>query len=153
MLNNLSKDVKIVRIKPDGSTYAVAAGAADITSEIVDTSGFDAVQFMVGFGAITSGAATSIKAQQDTDSAGGTMADIAGTSITVADTDDNKIAVSDIIRPGERYLRLKVLRATQNSVVDFALALLYGARNAPVTHDSTTVITPETHNTPAEGTA
>jgi len=152
MLKNLSKDVKIVRLKPDASGWTVAAGTSNVASDIIDMAGFDAVQFMVGFGAITSGAATSINVQQGAVSTLSDAADLAGTSITVADTDDNKVAVTEIIRPAERYLRLEILRATQNSAVDFALALLYGARNVPVTHDSATVITPEVHNTPAEGT-
>lgn len=149
---NLTKATKTVRLKPDGSTFAVAAGAADITSDEVDMSGFDAVRFIQGFGAITSGAATSMKAQQDTVTGMATAADIAGSSITIADTHDNKIAIIDIIRPLERFVRVKTLRATQNSVIDFLIAELYRANSEPVTQDST-VLSAETSASPAEGTA
>lgn len=149
---DLSNAVKTIRIKPDASGFTVAAGAADVNSDIVDTAGYDGIRFIVGFGAIVSGAATSIRVQQDADSAGATMADLAGTSITVSDTNDNKMAISDIIRPQKRYLRVTTKRATQNSTVDFALAELYRARNMPVTQDAT-VISAEIALTPLEGTA
>ena len=149
---NLSKAVKTIRLKPDGSTYAVAAGAADITSDEVDTAGFDAVRFIQGFGAITTGAVTSFKAQQDTVTGMATAADIAGSSITVTDAHDNKVAIIDIIRPQERFLRVKTLRATQNSVVDFLIAELYQARSEPITDDAS-VLSVEVSLSPAEGTA
>lgn len=149
---NLTKATKTIRLKPDGSGYTVVAGAADVTSDEVDTQGYDAVRFIQGFGAITSGAATSMKAQQDTVTGMGSAADIEGSLITVADTHDNKIAIIDIIRPRERFVRVKTLRATQNSVIDFLIAELYRASTEPVTQD-TTVLSAETSASPAEGTA
>lgn len=149
---NLSKNIVTKRIKPDASGWTVAAGAADVNSDIVDTAGYDGVRFIAGFGAIVAGAATSIKVQQDTAAGGGTMADLLGSAIAVADSDDNKIAVTEIFRPRERYVRLTTLRATQNSTIDFVLVELHGPRGLPVTQDST-VIAAETHISPAEGTA
>ena len=149
---NLTKATKTIRLKPDASGWTVAAGQTNVNSDIVDTAGFDAVRFKVAFGAITSGAATSIKVQQGAAAAMGDAADILGTSITVADTNDNKIAISDIIRPLERYVRVSTLRATQDSVIDFAIAELYRAASEPVTQD-TTILSAETAASPAEGTA
>ncbi len=146
---NLSKNVKITRVK-----VAQAAGTSDITSDAVDMAGFDSVLFLVHFGAITSGAVTSIKAQQDTSSGMSGAADLTGTSVTVADTDDNKIFGIDIHAPRERYVQCVVDRGTQNAVVDSITAIQYNKIGvAPTTHDSTTVGTIEQHTSPAEGTA
>lgn len=54
---------KVVRLKADGTNYTAAAGASNINSEVLDTQGFDGVRFLVGWGAITSGGAQSIKVQ------------------------------------------------------------------------------------------
>ena len=150
---NLSKATKTIRLKPDASGWTVVAGTSDVNSDIVDTQGFDACRFIVGFGTITSGAVTSIKIQQGAAAAMGDAADLAGTSVTVADDDDNQIAIVDVIRPQERYLRVTVDRGTQNAVIDFALAELYRANSEPVTQDTTTLVSAETHSSPSEGTA
>lgn len=151
-MEHLSKAVKTVRMKPDGTNFTAAAGATNINSDVIDTAGYDGVRFKAAFGAIVSGAATSIKVQQGAASNLSDAADLAGTSITVADTDDNKLVISDIIRPQERYLRVATLRATQNATVDYMEAELYMARTEPVTQDAT-VATLEVFSSPAEGTA
>lgn len=150
---NESTSRKTLRIKPDGSGFVVAAGVTNVNSDAVDCAEYDCVRFIIGFGAITAGAATSVKAQQSNDSGGSPddFSDLTGSSITVADNDDNEIKVVEIVRPQKRYLRLATLRATQNSAIDFVLVELSGARKHPVTQDATTE--QEVHNAPAEGTA
>ena len=145
---NLSKRGKVTRV-----INATAAGTDDVTGATIDMKGFDAVTFIVGFGAITSGAATSIKAQGGAASNLSDAADLLGTSITVADDDDNQVAVLEIVNPRERYIRVIVDRGTQNAVVDFGIAIQTSAKNEPVTHDSSTVVSAEVHHAPAEGTA
>ena len=145
------------KVKTFRAHAPVAAGATDITdSLVIDMANYEGVRFIVGFGAIVSGAATSIKVQQalakTSDTALTSGADLLGSAITVADTDDNKLVISDIIRPRERYVQVHVLRATQNATVDLIVAELYGARKLPITQD-TTVASAETHASPAEGTA
>ncbi len=135
----------------------VAAGSSDVTDcNVVDMQGYDGCRFIVGFGAITANAVTSIKVQQAAVKASDTAltsgADLEGTSITVADDGDNKIYIIDIFKPRERYLQLRILRATQNAVVDFAIAERYGARKLPVTAHAD-VGGGENHVSPAEGTA
>ena len=149
---NLSPAVKTVRLKVDGTNWTLAAGTTNVNSDVVDMAGFDGIRFVIGFGTITSGAATSIKVQQGQVSNLSDAADLAGSAITVADTDDNKMAISEIFRPQERYVRLSTLRATQNAVVDFLIAELYSMHKKPITQD-TTVISAELFNSPAEGTA
>lgn len=151
-MNNLNSCVKLMRVKVDGTNYTGSANTTDLTSEAIDTADFDGVRVIVGFGTITAGAVTSVKAQQ-CDTSGGTYADLEGTSITVADDDDNQCAVIDIKKPRERFIKIVTDRGTQNAVVDFIVAEMYGPRELPVTHDTATVISAETHASPAEGTA
>lgn len=145
---NLSKNVKIVQAS---TVTAGAAGTSDITTAIIDMQGFEGVQFIVPFGAIVSGAATSIKVQQGQAANMSDAADLAGTAQTIADTDDDKTFYTDIYRPGERYIQLVVDRGTQNATVGAIIALLYEAKTRPVTHG--TSVSGETHISPAEGTA
>lgn len=146
---NLSKETKLQRV-----SNAVAAGTSAVTSSAVDMKGYENCLFVVAFGAIVSGAATSIKVQQSSDD-GSTDAysDLEGTSVTVADDDDNQLAYVEIARPTKRYLKCIVSRATQNSTVDAIIAVLSGNKDTPTTHDATTVLGGELHVTPAEGTA
>lgn len=148
----MSNDVSTKRIKPDGSTYAVAAGTSDLTSEYVDTALYESTRFVIGFGAITSGAVTSVKVQQ-CDTSGGSYADLEGTSQTVADDDDNQIVIVEITRPRERYLKTVIDRGTQNAVIDFEIVEQSGPRNLPAVNTDATVIGVEKHVSPAEGTA
>jgi O-glycosyl hydrolase len=151
-VQHLTKKIKTFR------THApVAAGATDVTDSIVvDMQNYEAVRFIVGFGAITNGAATSVKVQEADAKSSATAltsgADLLGSGITVLDTDDNSLVISDIMRPRKRYVQVHILRATQNAVVDLVIAELYGARKLPVTQDAT-VTHDEEHTSPAEGTA
>ena len=152
-MQNVSNIVKTLRLKPDGSGWTVSAGTSDVQSDIVDTAGYDGVRFIIGFGAITGGAVTSIKVQQNTANSLTGMADLLGSAITVNDDDDNQIAISDIFRPLERYLCLYTDRGSQNAVIDFVIAELYSPRVQPPTEDTSLVISREMHASPAEGTA
>ena len=146
---NLTKAAKATRV-----SNAVAAGTTDVECSSVDMKGFRSVTFVVAFGAITSGAVTSVKAQQSSDNGvADSFADLEGTAISVDDDDDNQIVLLEIDEPLERYVRLVVDRGTQNAVVDGVVALQHNAAIEPVTHDSTTLCDSEYHHAPAEGTA
>ena len=129
-----------------------AAGTTDINGDVVDMANFEEVTFEVAFGAIVSGAVTSVKAQQGQQSDGSDMADLAGTGITVADTDDDKLVRLTIVKPQERYVRCVVDRGTQNAVVGSAAAIKSRPRKMPVTQHAD-VAGSEEHVGPAEGTA
>ena len=142
---NVSRGIKFTRVLD-----AVAAGTSDQNSSSVDMKSYDTVTFVVGFGAITASAVTSIKLQGSDDDL--SFSDLAGTAITVADSDDDKIVLSEINQPQQRYVRCVVDRGTQNAVIDFAVALQNKANKAPVTQSST-VLGSEFHQAPAAGTA
>ena len=143
---NLSKAGKVTRLMS-----AVAAGTTDQNSSSVDMSGYNAVQFVTAVGAITSSAVTSAHVASSSDDS--TFNDLTGTSISIADSDDNQVTVHDIIYPLERYLRVEIDRGTANAVIDGVFAIQYNADIEPVTHDSSTVVGSELHVSPTEGTA
>ena len=145
-MSNLGPSVKITRLM-----NAVAAGTSDQLSSALDMQGFDGVMFLTSFGTITAGAVTSVEVHQ-CDTSGGSYAALAGSSIAVADDDDNQVVVHDIYRPRERYLKVNIDRGTQNAVIDGVVAIQYGARLQPATNDSATVVSREVHASPAEGT-
>lgn len=129
-----------------------AANTTDISTDIVDTAGHDGVAWAVTFGAITSGAVTSVKIQQGDAANLSDAADLEGSGVTVADDDDAGLVLVEVARPMKRYLRLVIDRGTQNAVVENVTAYLYRATEQPVTQDAS-VISTESHLSPAEGTA
>lgn len=148
-MKGLLKNVEIQRAKA-----AVAAGTSTITSDAVDMSGFEGVCFLVPFGAITTNGVQSCKVQQSSDDGSSdAYSDLEGSSVTVADDQDDKVCVVEVHKPTKRYLKLIVSRATQNSVVDGIIALKYGPRTQPVTQGSTVMAASEQSASPDEGTA
>lgn len=130
---NLSQRTKIVSILgPD------AAGSSSVNSDVIDTLGFDACLIVVQFGAIVSGAVTSIKlvhsdsVTNNTTLSSGT--DVATSSQTVADDDDDQIFGWEVTDPTKRYLQVAVTKATQNSTVSIVLILFNSKSSQPTTH-------------------
>jgi hypothetical protein len=149
MDEHLTSRVKVVEAI---DATAGAAGTSDINGAVIDMAGFEAIAFMVVFGAITANGVQGIRLQRDTVEAfDDDPQDIAGSAQAVADDADGKTFISDLFRPGERYVRGVVDRATQNSAVRAAFYLLYGAREKPVSQGST--VTVEQLKDKAEGSA
>lgn len=145
----LIDDVKVVIAV---TTTNGAAGTTAITSAAVDTAGYNGCLFVVPLGPIVSGAVTSLKVQQSSDDAAtDTYDDLTGSAQTIADTDDDGVKYVDIVKPGKRYLKLVVSRATQNATIGSVVAILYNTRRRPVTQAATVV--GESWISPAEGTA
>jgi hypothetical protein len=132
------------------TTTACAAGTTDVTSDAIDTAGYEGCCFVVPMGTIASTAVTSIKAQQ-CDTSGGTYADLTSTAQTIADTDDDKLYYVDVFRPREQFLKLVLDRGTANATAGGIIAILYNGDKRPVTQG--TNVSGESFNWPAEGTA
>lgn len=144
----LSKKVVTVR-----AMAPQAAGTSDtLTSSNVLCAGYGAFRVIVGFGAIVSGAVTTFKVQHSDTTTDGDFSDISGSAISVADTADNTLIISDWIRTAKKYVRFKITRATQNATIDLGLVELYEPNSLPVTQDAT-VSTLETAAFPTNGTA
>jgi hypothetical protein len=143
---NLGKNTKITV----ASAYDL--GSSAVEGAVIDMSGWDGVVCIVTLGAITSGAATSVKWQQNIiDSASG-MADLLGTGVTIADSDDDELVIMDLYKPLERYVRVYISKATQNAATS-AIYIRYRGSKAPIDNSVTGESTYELHISPAEGTA
>jgi len=119
-----------------------------LTGAIVDMQGFDSVAFIAG--ALEGEALNfSIKAQQDTDPAGATMADLAGTSVAFSTTIPAKgLTTLEIHQPQERYVRpLVIVPNAVAATPTFCIAIQLNAKDYPQANAG------ELHLSPAEGAA
>lgn len=132
---------------------AYASGTADREGAIIDMANFEWIIAIVTCAAVHNDATYSVKWQQDTDAAGGTMADLLGTGMTIAGTKDDQLFVTALIKPRERYVRLYVDKDTSNACAESVLYILGGGRTLPKLVDVTDEVTVEVHESPAEGTA
>ena len=143
----LGRALKIIKVMG-----AVAAGTTEQNGTAVDLSGYEGVMFVAHFGAITAAGVQSLSADQGATSGTATDA-IAGSKVVVADDDDDRVAVLDIYRPRDRWVRPVIARATQNAVINGVVAYLYGGKLESPARDATEV--PDGRGllaSPAEGT-
>lgn len=125
---------------------AVAAGTSTITQGTgIDMSGYGSAMFIIRLG--TPAAGNLVKLQQ-CDTASGTYADLANTSVG-GGASDNPLIV-EITNPKKQFLKYVVTRGT-SSTIDIATVIQYGTRSRPVTQITNTKS--EAHVSPAEGTA
>jgi len=127
---NLLKNVKVDQI-----LGYFAAGTTAKTSSIIDMQGYDGVLFVAGFGTLLETGTLNVQVLQDTDSAGGTMAAVAGTAaytVTAADAllTHSAIAV-DVYKPQKRYLEVTVTPAVANAVILGVVAIRYKGKMGP----------------------
>lgn len=151
MIEALSSQVAIVNAI---TITAGAAAATSINGAALDlgTYGADRVMVVVKVGPIVTNAVTSMKVQCDDNASFTNNTDIAGSSITIADSKDDTYFVCDVINPPDRYIRVVVSRATQNATVS-ADYIVYGLRTKPHTQATAQVTTLEVHRDKALGTA
>ncbi len=138
MAHTLTENAEFIPLAVDGSNFVLTTGTSDVNSTIVDTLGYESIVFIVAVGAISSSGSVTTKIQHDTDSAGGTMADLLGSAQTVsADTDDNKLFIHEVWHPQKRYLRVVTTRGDGgNSTINAAIAIGWRTNQAAVTQPS-----------------
>lgn len=141
----LSQDAKI------SVGLAYGTGTADRNGATLDMKGWDGVLVIAQFGTIAAGAVTSIKMQQGAAADLSDAADLAGTSVTIADDDDSKIKYIDLFQPRERYVRVVVDKDATNACAETVTYIQYRGKLLPSTHG--TGVAGEAHVAPAEGTA
>ncbi len=108
---------------------AVIAGQTAVTSQTVDTQGFDSTTFVANVGTVAAGGTLTMKIFGGEASDGSDKAAIDGAIVGVVATGANKKAVIEIHRPTSRYLTVVVTRAVADSTLVSIEALLYGASN------------------------
>lgn len=140
---NLSGKVKILKVQDH-----TGAGTSAVTSDEVDTAGYNGVLFITSFG--TAAANNTLKAQQDTVTGMASAADLAGSSVA-SGTSDEDVWI-DVYKPLERFVRVVAARGT-SSTLESIWAILYEPRTSPVDNTTTGTIVGELHVSPAEGTA
>lgn len=126
----------------DKVLIATAAGTADtLNGDIVDLQGYDSVCLVAILGDVTNTAVGTLKAYCGDAAALGDGAYKTATATVTADATsaDNKLLVLDVVKPGKRYVRADLVRATANIVVDGIIAYRYNARNIPTTQPSDVV--------------
>lgn len=139
---NQLKNSKLILVKAGQAT-----GTGAVTTDTIDTQGFDGVMI---FGSIaTVNAGNFANARQGAASNMSDAADLAGTKIVPGDNGDSFCI--DIYKPLERYVDVVITRAGATTVTGDVYALLYEAHKLPTTQGAT--IDSELHVSPSEGTA
>ena len=121
-----------------------ASGTEAITTDVVDMAGYREVVFL---GSITTkNAANFVNLQEGSDSAGDTLADLAGTKAA-----SNKTYFKvGLVRPLKRYVAAKITRGSATATGP-VWAILFKARQAPIT-SAADDLDEETHVSPVAGT-
>lgn len=126
----------------DKVLVATAAGTADtLNGDILDLQGFDSVCLIAILGDCANTAVGTLKAYCGDAAALGDGAYKTATATVTADATsaDNKLLVLDVVKPGKRYVRADLVRATANLVVDGIIAIRYNAISVPVTQPADVV--------------
>lgn len=134
MIGSFLKECKILTVE-----NSVAAGQATTVGEIIDTAGWGGACFIYKLGAVTDGAAATLKIYSGTDASVSDVAELSGASaaIATASSDSDQYLIVDVVKPQERYLRPTIVTATQNVEIDSAFCILYNPRIKPITQPTT----------------
>ncbi len=111
-----------------------AAGTGDtLNSDIIDLQNYDSVCFIATTGDVADTAVGTLKAYcGDAAALGdGAYKTTTATFTATATSADNKVVILDVVRPGKRYVRADLVRATANIPVESIVAIRYNARNIP----------------------
>ena len=150
-MHTLFSNILPVVMLPDGTNTAVAAGTTDtLTSNALDTQGFESVGLVVNFGTITATGTVTGKIQHSDDNV--TYADVASSSqqATAAANTLGQLLWS-VQKPTKRYYKVLLTRATANAVINSEVAYLANPFEAAVTLASTQLH--KALNAPLSGTA
>lgn len=137
MLESLLKAAKIDKV-----LVATAAGTDDtLEGDILDMQDCDSVMGIAILGEVTTTAVLTLKAFTGdvADLSDGAYETVTATATALVDSADNKLLVLDVIKPGKRYARFDLVRATANAVVDGIVGIRYNYRIKPTTQPADVV--------------
>ena len=134
MMLSMLKECKVLPVE-----NSVSAGQATTVGEIIDTAGFGGALFIYKLGAVTDGAAVTLKIYQGSDASVSDVAELSGASAAIAEasSDSDQFLIIDVVKPRERYLRPTIVTADQNVEIDSAFCILYNPDVIPVTQPAT----------------
>ena len=128
--------------KIDKVLIATAAGTDDsLSGDILDLQDCDSVTGIAILGDVTAAAVVTLKAYTGDEPALGDGAYETVTATVTADATsaDDKLLVLDVIKPGKRYCRFDLVRATANAVVNGVIGVRYNFRTIPTTQGTDVV--------------
>ncbi|MDM7994325.1 MAG: hypothetical protein QUT30_01435 [Acidobacteriota bacterium] len=117
------------------------ANNTDSNSDILDMSGYEGVIFIAPVTDSAAGGVATLTAEANTANSDSGMAAITGAAATatcaINDDLNDKLLVVNVYRPQKRYIQAVRTSATANIAFGSLIAIRYGAKELPVTADST----------------
>ena len=139
-IRNLSHNVLTKRINVASGAFTAANGTSNLTSDVVNTIGYQTARFITTFGAAfaTNGAVTLVIQALGSDNS--TWSNVSGLVSVLANNDNGKQAILELSRPTQyqQYLR-QVTYRVGNIAVDCCTLELGAPLTGPVTQDGTVI--------------
>lgn len=123
---------------------SATAGTSELTSDVVDMSGFRGARAIGMLGDVTSGSVLTLNFKSNSANSTSSPTPVTETSATFtagASDADGKTLICDVSKPTGRYVFATLTRETQNAVVVGILIELYDPYVLPVTADSNVIST------------
>lgn len=129
-------DMKVIPVEG-----AASAAQTLLTTDVVDTQGFDSVAFIASLGDVTDTSALVLTGfTNDTnDTVSPTQLANPASFTAGASNADNKLIVLEIHKPRQRYVYATLARGTANAVVNGIYAVLFNAHQRPVAQDASVI--------------
>jgi hypothetical protein len=128
--------------KFDKVLVATGAGTDDtLNGDILDLQDCDSVTGIAILGDVTATSVVTLKAYTGDEAAlgDGAYETVTATKTADATNADNKLLILDVVKPGKRYCRFDLVRATANAVVDGIIGIRYNFRTIPTTQPTDVV--------------
>lgn len=135
---NLSKDIKITVVEA-----AATAATTELVTDVLDMEGYEGVMFVALTGDVTSGSVLTLTVKANSANSVSSPTPVtqkATTAFTAGASDaDSKVLLVDVYQPPLRYVFASLTRTTQNAVIGGIIAIQYGARAKPTSHDASVI--------------
>ena len=134
---NLSKDIKITVVEG-----AAAAGQTELTSDILDMSGWDGCMFIALTGDVTTGSVLTLNAKGNSANSTSSPTPVTQASATFtagASDADSKALMVDVYDPMLRYMFATLTRTTADAIVGGIIAIQYKADSRPTSQHASVI--------------
>lgn len=137
-MGHLLKDIKITVVEA-----AAAAAQTDLTTDVLDMTGYEGVMWIALTGDVTSGSVLTLTAKGNSANSVSSPTPVtqkASDAFTAgAATADSKAIVVDVFRPTLRYQFAVLSRTTQDAIVGGIIAIQYKADTKPTSQDASVI--------------